>query len=677
MAPRPTSNPTPPSAGPRIIYWHRTDLRLHDSPALHAALSLSPSVLIPLWTWDPHYVFRVPVGANRWRFLLDCQADLSSNYTALNPKQKLQVVRGNPTVILPILWKKWQITHLVFEADSDAYARERDTSVRKLAEAAGVKVVMKQGRTLFDPDELVRLNKGPTMSITQVQKAAAKIKGGIPRPLEAPSWLPDPLAGEGMDLSDVEAEYQRPEIEPDVNSVVRTLGDGHAQYTSLMGPQGNFSIPTLQELGIDPEDAPTPHRGGESVALALLASHCADEEYIARFEKPKTAPTAADPAATLLLSPHHHFGSLSIRRTWWDVQDVLERRRKEGKKGDSTTPENLEGQLLFRDMYFGAQASLGSAFARTVGNKVARFVDWHLQSNIEGSGRDIGSDSPGEGYTVDSPEAEEWFLRWKTGMTGFPWIDALMRQLRQEGWIHHLGRHAVACFLTRGGCYVHWERGAEVFEELLIDHETACNVGNWMWLSCTAFYSMYYRCYSPVAFPKKWDDNGDFVRRYCPELKNFDKKYIYEPHTAPVADQKRWKCLIRGDGSATKDDGMKVYPKPMFDFNERRQICMDKIKNAYGVGLYGADEKIMNGEWKKIFGYGDENGGVKEKETKGLVDRGKKRKEPKFEGEDDEQGESKTNEAKKSDRKSAAPARSSGKKQTSLDAHVGRKKAKA
>jgi cryptochrome len=572
------------------------------------------------------------------------------------------------------LWRKWRITHLVFEADSDAYARARDDAVCDLAQEAGVEVISKQGRTLFDPDELVRLNKGPTMSISQVQKASAKIKSGVPRPLAAPTSLPDPLGGEEMDLGDIDEEFQRPEAELDVNAGIRTRGDGEAQYASLMGPRGDFSVPTLQELGIDPADAMTPHRGGEDVALALLAHHCADEEYIGKFEKPKTAPTQFEPAATLLLSPHHHFGSLSIRRTWWDVQDVLERRRKAGTgKGDSKMPENLEGQLLFRDMYFGAQAGLGAAFARTVGNKAARFVDWHLQSRLEGG--DVGGDSPGEGYVIDSPEAEEWFLRWRMGRTGFPWIDALMRQLRQEGWIHHLGRHAVACFLTRGGCYVHWERGAEVFEELLIDHETACNVGNWMWLSCTAFYSMYYRCYSPVAFPKKWDDNGDFVRRYCPELKDFDKKYIYEPHKAPVADQKRWKCLIRGDGSVKEEDGLQVYPKPMFDFSERRDICMDKIKNAYSVGLYGADERVMNGEWKKIFKYGD--GEVKKSRTTDLADRGKKRKEPEPDVEDDEKAGSKINGARRSgQKKSAGTAKGSGKKQTSLDAHVDKKKSK-
>lgn len=61
----------------------------------------------------------------------------------------------------------------------------------------------------------------------------------------------------------------------------------------------------------------------------------------------------------------------------------------------------------------------------------------------------------------------------------------------------------MACFLTRGGCYVDWEREAEVFKEWLIYHEAACNIGNWQWLSFTAFYTQFYRCYSTVAFPAK------------------------------------------------------------------------------------------------------------------------------------------------------------------------------
>lgn len=176
-----------------------------------------------------------------------------------------------------------------------------------------------------------------------------------------------------------------------------------------------------------------------------------------------------------------------------------------------------------------------------------------------------------------------------------------MRQLRQEGWIHHLGRHAVACFLTRGGCYIDWERGAEVFEEWLIDHEVSCNSGNWQWLSCTAFYSQFYRCYSPIAFPKKTDAKGEFVRHFCPELKDYPDKFIYEPWKAPTADQKKAGCLIKGDGQETEEGGMKVYPKPMFDFNARRTICIDAIKSAYRVNLYGDNPKVKDGTWRKLF----------------------------------------------------------------------------
>jgi cryptochrome len=142
------------------------------------------------------------------------------------------------------------------------------------------------------------------------------------------------------------------------------------------------------------------------------------------------------------------------------------------------------------------------------------------------------------------------------------------------------------------------ERGAEVFEEWLIDHETACNAGNWQWLSCTAFISQFYRCYSPIAFPKNWDKEGDFVRRYVPELKDLDAKFIYEPWKAPIADQKAAGVRIQGDG---KSEEVGKYPKPMFDFNERRTVCLAAMKKAYDIGLYGNDERVIDGSWRALF----------------------------------------------------------------------------
>lgn len=232
-----------------------------------------------------------------------------------------------------------------------------------------------------------------------------------------------------------------------------------------------------------------------------------------------------------------------------------------------------------------------------------------------------------------------------------------MRQLRQEGWIHHLGRHAVACFLTRGGCYIDWERGADVFAEWLIDHEVACNAGNWQWLSCAAFFSQFFRCYSPIAFPKKWDPEGKFVKRYVPELARYSRKYIYEPWTAPIADQKSWGCRITGDGNEAEMDDtakagggagvtstaqkMKTYPKPMFDFSERREICIESIKHAYKINLHGADADVLNGTWTKLFDDSPgrdllgEPGVVQEKEEEGEKDAGGKAKKRAERREDD------------------------------------------
>lgn len=152
---------------------------------------------------------------------------------------------------------------------------------------------------------------------------------------------------------------------------------------------------------------------------------------------------------------------------------------------------------------------------------------------------------------------------------------------------------------------MHWERGAEVFAEWLLDHETACNAGNWQWLSCTAFYAQFYRCYSPVAFPQKWDKHGDFVKRYVPELANYEEKFIYEPWKASRADQKRWGCVIKGDGvdeqHANGEDGLKTYPAPIFDFASRRDICIRALKRAYAVGLHGDDERVKDGSWQDMF----------------------------------------------------------------------------
>lgn len=211
--------------GPVVLYWFRTDLRLTDSPALAHALSLQPAAFYPVWCWDPQYIYGHRVGLNRWSFLLESMQALSSELTRLNPNQRLHVVRGGPTDVLPMMVKQWGVTHVVFEKDSNAYAKVRDKAVREVLEGlgVGVEVVEVHGRHLYDPQEVGRENGGKaTMTLHQWQSVTAKM-GEVEAVVDAPEGLPDP--GEGEVKLEGGAEWKVRWEGVDMNEEIRTGED--------------------------------------------------------------------------------------------------------------------------------------------------------------------------------------------------------------------------------------------------------------------------------------------------------------------------------------------------------------------------------------------------------------------------------------------------------------------
>ncbi|SNX85496.1 related to Deoxyribodipyrimidine photolyase [Melanopsichium pennsylvanicum] len=523
-------------------------------------------------------------------------SNLSENITSTQAASQLLVVRGEPTELLPELWKRWDITHLVIEKDPSAYGRRRDQLVLEEAKKSGVEVVAVQGHHLFDPEEVTKMNKGkPTMAISTLQKIVADM-GDVPKPVDAPKDLPLPLLKDsnGKKLNDILSELAKsldglphytgkgregPE-EVDLNST--KLGGQRDKevtcYNTVNGEASDlFSVPTLDSLGMDASKVRDTIKGGETLALSKLAKICKDAEYVATFAKPKTSPgqSAEDPSTTLM-SPYLKFGCLSVRKFWWDVEQA----KKKYKGGSETAPpENLNGQLLFRDMYACAEHAIGDAFQRVHGNPVCRYMDWYLPTHYDSkTGDQILPRPPGD------PVSEARLSAYKLGQTGFPWIDALMRQLRLEGWMHHLGRHSVAAFLTRGQCWISWERGAEIFDEYLIDWDPCSNPGNWMWLSCSAFFTQYFRLYGLASFPAKYDKSGALVRKYCPELAKFPDKYIYEPYNAPMEVQKKAGCIIGQD-----------YPFPMLDEKETKGENMQRMKMCYQANLHGDSKEVLDG----------------------------------------------------------------------------------
>ncbi|XP_019345657.1 cryptochrome-1 isoform X2 [Alligator mississippiensis] len=453
------------------IHWFRKGLRLHDNPALLAAMK-DCSELYPIFILDPWFPKNMQVSVNRWRFLVESLKDLDESLKKLN--SRLFVVRGHPAEVFPGLFKAWKVTRLTFEVDTEPYSKQRDAEVVRLAAAHGVQVIQKVSHTLYDTDRVIAENNGK-VPLTYRQLQAV-------------------LAGLG------------PPKQPVLAPTLETLKDCCTPGRDNRDPK--YEIPTLEELGQDPKEAgPCLYPGGESEALSRLAFH-------------------------------------------------MKRMKKH-----SSPPVSLHGQLLWREFFYTAGAGIPN-FNRMEGNPICVQVDWD-----------------------DNPE---YVKAWKEGRTGYPFIDAIMTQLRTEGWIHHLARHAVACFLTRGDLWVSWEEGQKVFEELLLDADWSLNAGNWQWLSASAFFHQFFRVYSPVAFGKKTDKSGAYIKKYLPILRKFPAEYIYEPWKAPRSMQEQAGCIIGRD-----------YPKPIVEHEALSKRNIMRMKAAYAQRSHSKAAQVEKESTKK------------------------------------------------------------------------------
>ncbi|VVC94173.1 unnamed protein product [Leptidea sinapis] len=298
-----------------------------------------------------------------------------------------------------------------------------------------------------------------------------------------------------------------------------------------------FGVPTLQELGFDIEGLRPPvWIGGEKEALSRLERHLERKAWVASFGRPKMTPQSLLASQTGL-SPYLRFGCLSTRLFYYQLTELYKRIKR------VRPPLSLHGQILWREFFYCA-ATRNPNFDRMLGNPICVQIPWEKNQDA--------------------------LSKWASGRTGFPWIDSIMIQLREEGWIHHLARHAVACFLTRGDLWISWEEGMKVFDELLLDADWSVNAGMWMWLSCSSFFQQFFHCYCPVRFGRKTDPNGDFIRKYIPALRNMPTRYIHEPWMAPEAIQESAHCVIGRD-----------YPLPMIDHSKASEINIERIKQVY------------------------------------------------------------------------------------------------
>ena len=161
-----------------------------------------------------------------------------------------------------------------------------------------------------------------------------------------------------------------------------------------------------------------------------------------------------------------------------------------------------------------------------------------------------------ETMRYDEPDAD--FEAWKRGETGFPLVDAGMRQLLAEGWMHNRMRMIVASFLVKD-LHIEWRHGARHFFANLVDADLASNQHGWQWVAgCGTDAAPYFRIFNPIIKGKKFDPNGDYIRRYVPELAGLGAKEIHEP----------W--LL--------DQPPEGYPPPLVDHAEERRESLERYE---------------------------------------------------------------------------------------------------
>lgn len=459
------------------IVWFRRDLRLHDHPALRAALERHERV-VPTFCVDDRLLHGVGASGGRTAFMLECLEDLAGRLA--DRGGRLVVVHGPPETELPALARALGATELHCTADVSPYARGRDRRVREALAQAGVTVHAHPGLAVVDDVAAVRTAQGRPYTVftpffRRWEQVPRRAPLAAPERVRVPGGLPD------------------------------------------------SAVPTLSTLGLR-DEVRGGDRGGENEAIARLDAFLTYpvREYAANRER-------LAPAGSSRLSAYFRFGCLSPRVAETHLPD-----------GDGAAA--FRRQLCWRDFYLHVLVHHPGSTRQEFQRRYRGTLAWN--------------------------DDEHAYTAWTQGRTGFPLVDAGMRQLRREGWMPGRARLVVGSFLTKD-LGIDWRAGEAWFMRWLLDGDLAANNGNWQWVASvgTDPAPPYRRLYNPGLHRDRYDPDGRYVRANLPELSRVPDSYLSEPWRMPPEEQHRARCRIGHD-----------YPAPLVDHRAARVVALDRYR---------------------------------------------------------------------------------------------------
>ena len=239
------------------------------------------------------------------------------------------------------------------------------------------------------------------------------------------------------------------------------------------------------------------------------------------------------------LSPHLHFGEISPHAVW----HAAEARAVNAALGKNV--EHFLSELGWREFSYYILYHAPELPRQNLQRKFNRFP-WRSDKKA--------------------------LRRWQQGQTGYPIVDAGMRELWQTGYMHNRVRMIVGSFLVKN-LMLHWHHGEDWFWDTLVDADLANNSASWQWVAgCGADAAPYFRIFNPVTQGYKFDPNGDYVRKYVPEISELPDKYLHSPWEAP--------------GEILEQAGIRLgetYPQPMVELKASRERALDAFKAISGI----------------------------------------------------------------------------------------------
>mgnify|MGYP001470466704 CR=1 FL=1 len=459
--------------GSTAIVWLRSDLRVHDHPALFAAAQEHARV-VPLFVEDDRLM-----GARRGpraAFLRGCLDELDG---ALRERGAALVVRsGRPEDVVPVLAAEVGAAEVLWTSDVSPFARARDRAVTAALQAIGIAPAPHPGRYCADVSQ-------------------PRTKAGRPLTVFTPFWR---------------AQRELPRRAVFEAPAALRLPDG-------LDPGALPAGPSLED------ELPEPFcRPGETAARAAMAAWIDGpvDAYADRHDD-LTGGTSG-------LSPYLRFGCISPR-------ELEERALDRGGDGAAA----FVRQLAWRDFYA----------------HVLLLHPDNARLEFQPRYRDLAWD-----------DDDELLAAWTAGRTGYPLVDAGMRQLAATGWMHNRARMVVGSFLTKD-LHLDWRAGEAWFGRMLLDGEPPQNNGNWQWVASTGVDPAPYfrRIFNPVLQQEKFDPGGVYVRRWVPELRDVPAARLTRPWTMSEVEQREAGCVIGRD-----------YPGPIVDHAAERLVTMDRYR---------------------------------------------------------------------------------------------------